>query len=276
MNFGPNPWLQQSWDWRAAMNFVCGGAGSGLIVAAALAGSPPPVLLAGAALVGLGLLCVALELGRPLRALNVFANPRSSWMSRESIAASALMLAVALALVRVPLAVFAAALLALVFLYCQGRLLNAARGIPAWREPLVVPLIVATGLAEGTGLWLALGATRDAPPPLLAWAAFVLLLIARGGLWVAWRRRLRAAAGALAAADRAGRVFLGGTWIAAAFALAALATPLPPSLGPVLELAAGLLAAASGMWFKFTLVTRAAFNQGFALVHLPVRGSRRA
>ena len=25
--FGPNPWQQTSWDWRAAGNFICGGAG---------------------------------------------------------------------------------------------------------------------------------------------------------------------------------------------------------------------------------------------------------
>ena len=30
--------------------------------------------------------------------------------------------------------------------------------------------------------------------------------------------------------------------------------------------------AATGAWFKFTLITRAAFNQGFALARLPVRG----
>ena len=32
--FGPNPWLQQHWDWRAATNFIFGGAGAGLIFAA--------------------------------------------------------------------------------------------------------------------------------------------------------------------------------------------------------------------------------------------------
>jgi hypothetical protein len=35
------------------------------------------------------------------------------------------------------------------------------------------------------------------------------------------------------------------------------------------------LVLASGAWFKFSLVTRAAFNQGFTLVQLPVRGARR-
>ena len=35
---------------------------------------------------------------------------------------------------------------------------------------------------------------------------------------------------------------------------------------------AGAVAAASGAWVKFALVTRAGFNQGFALARLPVRG----
>jgi len=34
--FGPAPWLQQSWDGRAAGNFIGGGMGSGLIAFTAL------------------------------------------------------------------------------------------------------------------------------------------------------------------------------------------------------------------------------------------------
>ena len=45
MSFGPNPWQQQSWDWRAAGNFICGGAGGGLIVCAALLNAPHGLLL---------------------------------------------------------------------------------------------------------------------------------------------------------------------------------------------------------------------------------------
>jgi phenylacetyl-CoA:acceptor oxidoreductase subunit 2 len=30
------------------------------------------------------------------------------------------------------------ALLGVLFLYCQGRILQAAKGIPAWREPKIV------------------------------------------------------------------------------------------------------------------------------------------
>jgi phenylacetyl-CoA:acceptor oxidoreductase subunit 2 len=46
-----------------------------------------------------------------------------------------------------------------------------------------------------------------------------------------------------------------------------------PSLLPSAAVA-GLLAALAGAYFKFMLVTRAGFNQGFALPHLPVRGTR--
>ncbi|MFZ5539390.1 MAG: phenylacetyl-CoA:acceptor oxidoreductase, partial [Pseudomonadota bacterium] len=35
---------------------------------------------------------------------------------------------------------------------------------------------------------------------------------------------------------------------------------------------AGLAAALAGAFVKFTLITRAGFNQGFALPRLPVRG----
>ena len=40
MSFGPNPWQQVSWDWRAAGNFIGGGAGTGLLVASALFAAP--------------------------------------------------------------------------------------------------------------------------------------------------------------------------------------------------------------------------------------------
>ena len=91
MSFGPAPWQQTNWDWRAAANFICGGAGAGLIVFAALSGAAGApltgLLLGGLALVGAGLFCVWLEIGRPLRALHVFFNPRTSWMTRESFIA---------------------------------------------------------------------------------------------------------------------------------------------------------------------------------------------
>jgi len=282
MSFGPRPWQQTSWDWRAAGNFIGGGAGSGLIVITALAGvkgtAAVVLLLAGLALVGLGLSCVWLELGRPLRALHVFFNPRVSWMTREAIAATVLF----------PVGIAAAAgvysgmtgllwlpaALALVFVYCQGRMLQAARGITAWREPLTLALLLATSLAEGAGLFvLALPWHGHGGTPVAV--LFGVLLLARAAIWFAYRNRLsgRTAARANAALARAGRVLLlGGTAVPLVLLPAALGGggPSAAALGAV----AGLAAALAGVYLKFTLITRAGFNQGFALQEIPVRGAR--
>lgn len=275
MTFGPNPWQQAHWDWRAAGNFMFGGAGAGLLVFTVIAGTRGPagivLVLAGMGLIGLGLLCVWLEIGRPLRALNVFRRPGTSWMTREAMVAP-LVFASAFALL---LGFSAAApllfLAALGFVYCQARIVQAGTGIPAWREPLTVPLLVLTGLAEGAGLfWLAGAATgTDAALLALLFAAFVL---ARWQLWRSWRRRVGAVAvaPALAAIDQSGRL-LQTVGSALPLVLALLAAAGLPG-GALLLAAAGLCAALSGAFFKFTLITRAAFNQGFALPRLPVRG----
>jgi phenylacetyl-CoA:acceptor oxidoreductase subunit 2 len=272
MSFGPDPWQQTSWDARAAANFMAGGAGAGLIVASALASGPRWLFALGAVLVALGLLSVWAEIGRPWRAINVFFNPQTSWMTREGLLAPGLLLLAGAATFALPGTAWVAAAVALGFVYCQGRILRGARGIPAWREPTIVPLIIATGLAEGAGLWLLL-ATRPASWPI--WAGFALALLARQWLWSRWRRRIAAAPRALAAVDAAGRWVQAGTLAPLAAAVVALGAPLPSQAIWVLQVVAGALALAAGLWFKYTLVTRAGFNQGFALPHLPVRGVRR-
>ncbi|MCL4184184.1 MAG: dimethyl sulfoxide reductase anchor subunit [Burkholderiaceae bacterium] len=280
MSYGPNPWQQTQWDWRAAGNFMGGGAGSGLLVFTALSGAQGTaamlLVLAGLALVGLGLLCVWLEIGRPLRALHVFFNPRTSWMTREGFVATLLFPAGLAAAAGVTGFVWITALLALAFVYCQGRILKAARGIPAWREPLVVPLIVSTGLAEGGGLFLLTHPLHGLANQALM-AVFGALLAARWIAWIAYRRRLApsAAPRALAALDRAGAALQGyGTWLAFALVAPAGIGLAGGTLAGLLAAAAGLLAAGAGLWLKYTLITRAAFNQGFALKNLPVRGVR--
>ena len=234
---------QRHWDARAAANFMFGGAGAGLIVAAALIGERYS-LLAGSVMIAAGLSAVWLEIGRKLRAVHVLFNPFTSWMTREAFAA----------LMLLPLAFFdllLAAPMALVFLYCQARMLRAAKAIPAWRAAQVVPLIVTTGLAEGAGI--ALWFSED-PALLLLFAIAVAMR-----LFAWWRYRAAVRSSAL---EPAGRTLL---WVgtAAALALLPLAAPL-----------AGLAAAAAGWTLKFALITRASFKQGFALPHLPVRGTR--
>lgn len=280
MSYGPNPWQQAHWDWRAAGNFICGGAGSGLIVFAALSGVQgrglSALILGGLALVGLGLLCVWLEIGRPWRSLNVIFNPRTSWMSREALTALLLFPCGLAAAAGLPGLVPVTALLALFFLFCQGRMLRAARGIPAWREPLASSLIAITGLTEGAGLFFLSTPLHQAGTRALL-IVFGVLLLARVLLWLAYRKRLvgQAAPRALAALDRTGRwLQIAGTWLPLALLLITLMAAGATS-GAALALllpAAGIAALLAGSFMKYTLITRAAFNQGFALKHLPVRG----
>ncbi len=275
-SYGPQAWQQASWDARAACNFIGGGSGGSLIVFAALSGATGPALsalvLAGLGLVATGLLCVAAELGRPLRAIRVLRNPRTSWMARESWVALLLFPSGLCAAMGVTGFAWIAAALALGFVYCQVRMLQAAKGIPAWREPLLRPLLVTTALAEGGGVFL-LAAPWHGAANAATTLLFGALVAARFVLWIRYRRRV---AGQLApAANRAlcaaGRVLLLAGTLLPLVLLVAAALAGAWAL-PVAALS-GLLATLAGARLKLVLITRAGFNQGFALAHLPVRGA---
>jgi phenylacetyl-CoA:acceptor oxidoreductase subunit 2 len=279
--YGPNPWHQTSWDARAAGNFIAGGAGAGLIVFTALSGVQGAALVAlvlgGLALIALGLFCVLLELGRPLRSFNVIMNPRTSWMSREALTAGAVFAAGLATVFGIASAAWLAALLALVFVYCQARILTAAKGIPAWRDPRLVGWLVVTGLTEGGGIFLLTlplhGVASDA-----LFVAVMLLVAARLVIWRAYRRAVdrTVAPGARAALDRAGRVLqVAGTPVPLALLALVLVGAVPAAQIGIVAAVAGVAAAFAGAYAKLLLVTRAGFNQGFALVHLPVRGQPR-
>ncbi len=280
MSYGPNPWQQTSWDWRAAGNFIGGGVGSGLLICATiLSGFAPalglwPIWL-GLACVGVGLLCVWLEIGRPLRALHVFFNPRTSWMSREAFVALLLFPLGLLTVIGFNGARLPLALSAMAFLYCQSRMLPATRGIPAWRPRLLVSFMFSTGLVEGCGLWIALAALAT-PPSLGPVLLLVVLVLVRQWLWQLYRRAAQPqlAPRARTALDAGGRSLLFAGTLGASGALV-LALLIPhPGLAAVLAAGGGLLALVGGAVVKYSLVTRATYNQGFALPHLPVRGVR--
>ncbi len=280
--YGPNPWLQTSWDWRAAGNFICGGAGTGLLMARALFGgptqaslwSPDWIVFLGLALVGLGLLCVWLEIGRPLRALNVFINPKTSWMSREAFVGLVLFPAGLAAMLGFPGWNWVTAALALVFLYCQSRMLPAARGIPAWRSGLFSPLFLLTAGCEGLGIFMLLGLFH-AQVSGAALLAMLALLLLRLLVW--WRYRSSVddslAARARSAMDQAGHTLvLGGSLLPGLLLIAGWM--LGGHAASILFALAGACAASTGASLKFILVTRASYNQGFALSKMPVRGVR--
>ncbi|OGA39509.1 MAG: hypothetical protein A3G26_12955 [Betaproteobacteria bacterium RIFCSPLOWO2_12_FULL_65_110] len=276
------PWHQSNWDLRAAGNFVFGGAGTGLLIFAAIghalgAAYVLPALI-GLACVGAGLICVWAEIGRPLRALNVYLHPQTSWMTREALVAPFLF-AGALAAVWTgsQSLIWAVAVLALVYLNCQAQMIRASRGIPAWRSPRTVPLIMLTGLCEGASLAI-LVAAATADHAYLKWLdAFLLaLVLARGLTWYAYRSGLQhegAPTKALAALSAIELPFMVlGNWLTLVLLVIALASS---SARVVfwLGVISALAALGSGWLFKAVLITRAAYNQGFALPRLPVRGS---
>ncbi len=269
---------QSYWDLRAAGNFIGGGSGAGLVVMAALAalaGAPFRLALAlGLAGVLLGLSLVWLEIGKPWRALNVFFHPRTSWMTREGIVASLLFPAgLAASLMASPAATSLAALLAGGFLYCQARILRAARGIPAWRQAEIVPLILATGLAEGSGLYLLVGTATTA-----AIGCALLAALAREAAWRAYRAGLagtQLAAPSLAVFDSPAARGARAAQVAAValMVLALVAARLAPEVSASLGVAAGALAAGGGWGLKALLITRAAFTRPVAIPAMPMRGS---
>lgn len=270
--------LQPHWDWRAAANFVSGGAGAGLVFVAAVCVRERPeapwLLALGLSLVGIGLFAVWLELGRPLRAANVLLHVKRSWMSREALVAILLFGFGAAVLLQQRWAAIPAAMAALAFLYCQGRILGGAKAIPAWREPLTLPLLVVTGLAEGVGLFWLLGAWSG-PPTWLA-LSLVGLLFVRWVLWRGWRRRLQASpAGqpALRAMENGGEWLQWfGTAVPVVLALAGASGFAPADMSAALLATAGALGALTGAAFKFRLITRAGFHHGIVLPRMPVRG----
>ena len=280
-NRGIEPSHQPHWNWKAAGNFLCGGAGTGLLTVAAAAsviGVPFAAPALGAlVLVAFGLFLLIFKIGRPFRSPYVLLQWRRSWMSREAWVAAVFFPAALLAVWFDNVSLLGAAtLLGLAFLYCQAMILKEGAGIPAWRTPQIVPLIVLTGLAEGAGLFLGLSAlvpNLASATPAVA-AATLVLVAARGFAWIAYSAALRGTG----APTRSFAVLDAyQPWLMAfGLAVPALAIVLGFLVGPMATLSfavGGLSAFAAGWVLKFILVTRAGFNQGFALDHTPVRGS---
>ncbi len=274
---GVSPQLQKNWDWRAAANFIFGGAGTGLFLAAAIAGFLAAPLwqaaLLAMALVAAGLFFVWLEIGRPLRFANVYFNAKLSWMTREALSAPLFFALGAASLFSAsPVIWLAAAGCGLIFLFCQGKILQAAKGIPAWRQDQIVALIVSTGLAEGFGLFAVFAVFSGFDKSLLQIVTVLLLALvtARYFFW----RQYRSALGRQGAPTQTFRVLdsgiinlsFGTQLITAAIAVMSL-------MAPVLLVFGGLLTVLTGWSFKHTLITRAAFNQGYEIGRMPARGA---
>ncbi len=162
------------------------GAGYGLLAWLAIAslgdGLPARVrvvaTLLALVLASAGLLASFWHLGKPLRAWRAFSQWRTSWLSREGVAA---------AVTYVPAMLFAAGVggdataivllpCALATVACTAMIYASLKPIPAWRHGLVLPVYFGFALLCGGLLLSALvaGATGTAPTPLVAQGAIFL------------------------------------------------------------------------------------------------------
>ena len=148
-------------------------------------------------LVSIGLLSSTFHLGRPERAWRAVTQWRSSWLSREGVAALATYLpagVLALGWVffgRVSGAYLLAAILtlagALLTVWCTGMIYASLKTIPAWHQPLVAPLYLMLGLATGALLFdLMLRVWGAASGSMTALAA-ALLAISLGMKLAYWK-----------------------------------------------------------------------------------------
>ena len=134
--------------------------------------------------VSAGLLSSTLHLGKPQRAWRAFSQWRSSWLSREGLAAllcflPMLWLAAALWFGReARLAGVLLVLLSLLTVVCTAMIYASLKPIPAWRHPLVVPVYLLFALFTG-GLLLAalLSCFGTRLPGLTGFIAMVLAAV---------------------------------------------------------------------------------------------------
>lgn len=176
----------------------------GLLVAVGQAGRAPMLVLVAlalsAALVSAGLLASTAHLGRPERAWRAFSQWRSSWLSREGVAAVATyvpMLGLAAVVWsggpapwRTALALAASAM-AVVTVVCTSRIYDTLKPIPAWCTGWVLAGYLALAAASGAVLLWAIGVLGFALPAHRGdGVLLIVLLLVAGALKLAYWRHV--------------------------------------------------------------------------------------
>lgn len=286
---------QTFWDFRAAANFALGGMSAGFAAIASIfygmgfLSLPSTQGAFALAMLGMavGLFAVFMEIGRKRRFLFVLLRPQSSWMTRETYAVALFYPAALLAVISPNVqwaegAVFVAGVSAAAFLFCQARILYAGKGIPAWRASQVPWLICLTGLLEGVGCLAVIAAAK---PNVLSGADSMASIGGVGatlsvlGL-LAWCSYLEAAMSggvpplARGSLRRTDLWIRWGGYVLPAGAFIALCVPPITEAGQILLLIlGGASAVVCGIALKISLVTRASYQQGYAIPRMPQRGS---
>lgn len=140
-------------------------------------------------LISLGLLASTLHLGHPERAIGAFSQWRTSWLSREGVAAVAtyvpaglLWLVTGLGLTGrwVDVLALLAAIGAVATVYCTGMIYASLRTIRQWHQRLVTPIYLALAAATGALALCLLAGLFGHDAPRAGLAALLALLVSAG------------------------------------------------------------------------------------------------
>lgn len=143
-----------------------------------------------------GLLSSTLHLGRPERAMLAFSQWRTSWLSREAVAAAACLtvaalLAIAAMLDLHPYILCVLALLTLILalatVWCTGMIYESLPTIRAWSHWLTTEIYLILAVASGALLMTTLLAMFGAISQGAAWTTVLLLAIAAAMKLIYWR-----------------------------------------------------------------------------------------
>lgn len=139
------------------------------------------------ALITVGLLASTFHLGHPERAWRAFSQWRSSWLSREGVAAlvtyvPALLFGVVWSgLVEAPGLIgplgLVTAIMAMVTVFCTGKIYSTLATIRAWNDRLTVPVYLAFALATGASVLACITAVFGNFPGFLVGFASLLLVL---------------------------------------------------------------------------------------------------
>lgn len=190
----------------------------GLLVAFGQAGRAPSLILTSLAiafvLVSAGLLASLAHLGRPERAWRAMSQWRSSWLSREGVAAIVsyvpmLVLAAATGFgwprTWQMVAALAGCAMAIVTVLCTARIYDTLQPIPAWRNGWVLPNYFALAAVSGAAWLWAIGVLGFALPAHRGdGAILIVLLLIAGALKLAYWRHIDRRAATLTAGSAIG------------------------------------------------------------------------
>jgi DMSO reductase anchor subunit len=148
-------------------------------------------------LITIGLLSSTFHLGHPERAWRALSQWRTSWLSREGVAAiltypPALAFGLAWSgLIEAPqliapLGILTAAL-AIFTVVCTGKIYSTLTTIRAWNTPVTVPVYVFFGLATGAALLAAITSVFGNFPAFLISMSVMLLIITIGLKMTYWK-----------------------------------------------------------------------------------------